>query len=299
MTMCWPREKIESVLPLIFFSVVLPTCDVWSDLAMSVTMFRTVETLGPGYFLALLLPFLLNYLYNWYAWLFRSEDEHDGRMNRNKTKTFLYPLLGIYPQYRACLVVQALWQNVIEGEKKKKIFERKFVMQEIVFEALPSFSGTMYIWGKTLPVDHTFCNDFFGGCQSNELAMEEIKEAIGGGILFVASFVSSFLTCCFGLAKCLKVNSVPAVEGGPADSFLSGRFLVAFICSGLWIFSKVLTTAVFDSMIVVPIIYFPHLLLGLLLTVDVGAPLQVNIHILYIFNIHIYIYIICVTGACQ
>merc|ERR1711936_991115 len=50
----------------------------------------------PKWAIALLVPFLLNYFLSWLAW---------ARTDKNKLKTFLWPALNPYSQYRAVQIV--------------------------------------------------------------------------------------------------------------------------------------------------------------------------------------------------
>ena len=49
------------------------------------------------------------------------------------------------------------------------------------------------------------------------------------GLVFVSTFISSWISASLGLAICLKVGAAGVIgQEGPGDGLLSGRFILAF-----------------------------------------------------------------------
>ena len=120
-------QKAQKMIPFIALCIILPTVDVVTDVllikklitggyrckhseeddndidferckANSVTYCTSeaanndvcVHRNDPIYATALFLPFLLNYLVSFYTW---------KRICKNKMKTFIFPIINIFPQY--------------------------------------------------------------------------------------------------------------------------------------------------------------------------------------------------------
>ena len=74
-------------LPLVLFSIILNTADVYSDLRLVIELFLEAH---PYYAVLLLVPFLANYVLCIVNW-FRDKTNHWG--------TIIFPLLNLYTPY--------------------------------------------------------------------------------------------------------------------------------------------------------------------------------------------------------
>ena len=106
--------------------VVLPTGDVYSDLALTTNLFYNNH---PNWASLLLGPFLVNYTLCWIAW-FTTE--------KQKNFTWIAALLGCYPQLVALRVIWIFWKEPRKGMREKKHLERNLMEHEIFTEAVPS-----------------------------------------------------------------------------------------------------------------------------------------------------------------
>ena len=114
------KTKLKMILPIVLLNIVLPTVDVFTDLLMTIKLFtggyacnyhdyyKCIDATDrdlycssnnntacnlqthPKFGTALLVPFLLSYIACFFTW---------ARLNKNKKKTLIFPLLNIYPQF--------------------------------------------------------------------------------------------------------------------------------------------------------------------------------------------------------
>ena len=158
--------------------VVLPTGDVYTDLALIIKLFYNNNPIWAS---SLLVPFLINYTLCWIAW-FNSE--------KQKKFTWIAALLGCYPQLVAARIIWLFWTQPKKGVREKKHLERNLMENEIFTEAVPSALIMTFLW----------------------VVGEENKLIIGEGrsasyYLFFVTFTTSVLSAGLGLAKCLKVGA--------------------------------------------------------------------------------------------
>ena len=74
-------------LPLVLFSIILNTADVYSDLRLVIQLFLGAH---PYFAVLILVPFLANYVLCMFHW-FRDKTNHWG--------TIIFPLLNLYTPY--------------------------------------------------------------------------------------------------------------------------------------------------------------------------------------------------------
>ena len=158
------------------FHVILPTGDVYTDLALTTKLFHK----HPIWASSLLVPFLINYTLSWIAW-FNSE--------KQKKFTWIAALLGCYPQLVAARIIWLFWTQPQKGMREKKHLERNLMEHEIFTEAVP----TTFIMTFLLVVNFGNPTDAIVGRGTS-------------AILFYVSFATSVLSAGLGLAKCLKVR---------------------------------------------------------------------------------------------
>ena len=147
---------VKDSVALILFSIGLATADVFTDLKTITYLYFYVPkefidqdgsvctkwdrnfTAGhcvpsgygghPKFATALLVPFLLNYILSWLAW---------ARLEKYRLRTFLWPALNLYPQYRAARLVKLLWTEPMGGAmEEKQIFERDISLTEVFVESV-------------------------------------------------------------------------------------------------------------------------------------------------------------------
>jgi len=175
---------------------------------------------------AMLTPFLLNYIVCFITFL---------RKEKNKKFNFIFALLPIYPQFVAARIIYLLVKNPSEGKKKKKNFDQDIGLLETCLESVPSafiitvimISADDYVsLGNIIfnPHSPSLFTRIFGVPPSKSVARAE----------FFTTYAISVISATLGLAKCLK-NGVarPIASGGPLDGLLTGKFILAFLASGV------------------------------------------------------------------
>ena len=167
----------------------------------------------PNFATALLLPFLLNYILAWLAWV---------RLEKNKLRTLLCPVLNLYPQYRAGRVVKLFWTKPAEGDKEKKLFERELHLTEVFVESVPTVLILTHFLSTNWEHEVLFKN------RTPAVSLWEKTQIVR----FYTFFSISVFSAAFGLAKCLKVGVCRTMgEDGLFGGLLSGRFLLAMLAS--------------------------------------------------------------------
>ena len=170
-------NPLKETLLMGSLQVVLPTGDVYSDLALTTNLFYNNH---PNWASLLLGPFLVNYTLCWIAW-FTTE--------KQKKFTWIAALLGCYPQLVAARIIWLFWTQPQKGMREKKHLERNLMEHEIFTEAVP----TTFIMTFLLVVNFGNPTDAIVGRGTS-------------AILFYVSFATSVLSAGLGLAKCLKVR---------------------------------------------------------------------------------------------
>ena len=184
-------------------NVALPTVDVYSDIALAVKLYSNVSfvTWGvtyddntlhyytvysdghPRWATSLLMPFLFNYFLSWRGWYLKEKE--------NKKYTWIFALLGCYPQLVAGRIIWLFWTKPEKATRERKHLERNFMEIEIFTEAVPSTMIITVLLGTAL------------GSVRDEGCV-----VFGGNLyLFLTTFATSALSAGLGLAKCLKVAS--------------------------------------------------------------------------------------------
>ena len=90
------KEKNIMVIQIILLYIILPTADVFTDLLLICKLFMG-SFIGEA--IALFIPFSLNYIFTLACWILSEE----------KTRTLIFPLLIIYPQF--CKFIQTFFQR--------------------------------------------------------------------------------------------------------------------------------------------------------------------------------------------
>ena len=173
-------NPFKEIFLLLFLNIILPTVDVYSDLALVIKLYFGCCKSHPKWASLLLGPFLVNYTLCWFAW-FTTE--------KQKKFTWIAALLGCYPQLVAARIIWLLWTQPLKGMREKKHLERNLMEHEIFTEAVP----TALIMTFLMVVN-------FGN--SRDVIIGEGRSRI----LFFFSFTTSVLSAGLGLAKCLKVR---------------------------------------------------------------------------------------------
>ena len=242
----------ETIL-LVLLSIILPSFDVYSDLALIVKFYigsrynpycdqefqsggielfdchydNTVPTTNLTYTphhawgTMMLVPFLLNYLICWYVW---------ATTDKRKAVTWVAVLLGFFPQYVACKVIYQIWSDPKKGLQKKRQLERDLIQMETFLEAVPSSLVMTYLLGSGA-VGH---NSADGG----ELIFN--ARELGSYELFIVAFSTSVITSSLGLAKTLKVGPcrILPMQKKYLGGLLSPRFVLIFFACGLTFVGK-------------------------------------------------------------
>ena len=244
-------EQLKETAVLSLLNILLPTFDVFSDLAVSIEFFRgsrrnplcdelyeditdrikcyyndsiptsnVTYTPQPTWGSMMLLPFLLNYLICWYVW---------ATTDKRKVVTWVAPLLSFYPQFIASKVIWLIWTDPGKGLQMKRKLERNLVQMETFYEAVPSTMVCTYVMVKAT-----------GGplVDGQELIFEWYDP--GKSILFFVAYATSIFTSTLGLAKSLKVGPCRILPEQKRflHGYLSPRFTLVFFACGLTLISK-------------------------------------------------------------
>ena len=172
-------DPFKEIFLLALLNIVLPSADVYSDLALVTKLYHNDH---PKYASLLLGPFLVNYTLCWIAW-FTTE--------KQKKFTWISALLGCYPQLVAARIIWLLWTQPLKGMREKKHLERNLMEHEIFTEAVPT---TLIMIMTILMVVNLW--------RSDDLIIGKRTSFI---IFF--SFTTSILSAGLGLARCLKVRA--------------------------------------------------------------------------------------------
>ena len=122
--------------------------------------------------------------------------KHDN--NKRKKFTWIFALLGCYPQLVSSRIVFLFWKQPQKAMKNKKHLERNVMENEVFTEAVPTTLIMTFLMA-VLVVSNTFRDD--GTMDSHLLAGSGIQR-----FLFKVTFFTSALSAGLGLAKCLKVG---------------------------------------------------------------------------------------------
>jgi len=194
-------NPFKEIFLLALLNILLPTVDVYSDLALVTKLYYNGH---PKWASLLLVPFLVNYTLCWIAW-FTTE--------KQRKFTWIAALLGCYPQLVAARIIWLFWTQPVKGMREKKHLERNLMEHEIFTEAVPTALIMTFLMVVTI-------DD-----QSGVVIGEGLSE-----ILFFVSFTTSALSAGLGLAKCLKVGPCRVLaEGGCLGGLLAPRFLLIFV----------------------------------------------------------------------
>ena len=202
MKMALQVTTLKESLLLGSLNVALPTVDVYSDIVLAVKLYSNVSVVDwggdtiysnghPKWATSLLIPFLFNYLLSWRAWYLKEKE--------SKKYTWIFALLGCYPQLVAGRIIWLLWKRPKEGMREKKHLERNVIENEIFTEAVPSTLIMTFLFVSVLHARYD----------------GEVSDVIFGDNphLFYATFATSALSAGLGLAKCLKVRIASAKVG--------------------------------------------------------------------------------------
>ena len=155
-------------------NVGLPTVDVYTDIALSMRLYSTSHPIWAS---SLLIPFIINYMLGWYAWV------HTEWKKESRKFTWIFAILGCYPQLLAGRIIWLFWTKPKKAVREKNHLERN-MQSEVFSEAIPV---SFIMWFLLLASgDH-----------------EEL--VFGRGALAKVTFFTSMLSASLGLAKCLKV----------------------------------------------------------------------------------------------
>ena len=192
-------SPLKETILLGTLNVGLPTVDVYTDIALSARLYSstvthdrylngtlvTTEVSHPVWASSLLIPFIINYMLGWYAWV------HTEWKKESRKFTWIFAILGCYPQLLACRIIWLFWTKPKKAVREKNHFERN-MQSEVFSEAIPVSFIMWFLMAAS--GDH-----------------EEL--VFGRGALAKVTFFTSMLSASLGLAKCLKVvDGLAALE---------------------------------------------------------------------------------------
>jgi hypothetical protein len=209
------KQKIKEMMLLIVFNVLLPSLDVYSDIALIVKFISSDHYNWAG---LLIVPFTLNYLLTWGVW---------WRLDKMKKKYWIAVALACYPQFRAVKVILSIWRNSSEKAlEKKRTLEREVSEYEVFAESAITAVVMTYLM-MTGVGSREFHDLIIGKDYSVDL------------ILFFTAYATSIISTSLGLAKCLKVGPCHVLaEKGAVGGLLTVRFLTLMISIGVTLSSK-------------------------------------------------------------
>ena len=209
-------NPLKESLLLGALNVGLPTFDVYSDLGLTYKLYKstgtiplgtwvndtyytttaiTVDVNHPIYALSLLIPFMINYVLGWRAWYYGDLKKHYN--SQRKKFTWIFALLGCYPQLVSSRIIYLFWKKPKKALKKKKHLERNVIENEVFTEAVPS----------TLIMTFLMVVLVLANMSGHPDAQLLAGDGYGRSLFFV-TYSTSALSAGLGLAKCLKVQCV-------------------------------------------------------------------------------------------
>jgi hypothetical protein len=121
---------------MLFFDVVLPTLDVYSDLSLVVPWYLDGH---PKYALMMTIPPLLNLGFTSYKWW-------SSEKSSEKKWSWLLVILQFYSQFKALQVINLLWKKDPKAHEKKKEMLKEVSSLEPFLESTPSTLIMTMIW---------------------------------------------------------------------------------------------------------------------------------------------------------
>ena len=190
----------KETLLLGILNVFLPTFDVYSDIGLTAKLYKSTVTLLPGrwldglsiYATILLIPFMINYALGWRAWYYG--DVIKRKYSQRKKFTWIFALLGCYPQFVVGRIIWLFWTKPKRAEREKKHLERNVMQNEVYTEAVPTSIIMMFLLVAKINSNGNV-----------ELIVEK-------SVLGAVTFFSSWLSASLGLAKSLKVGLIIVIR---------------------------------------------------------------------------------------
>ena len=205
-------NPLKEALLLGVLNVGLPTVDVYSDIRLTAKLYTTTVTTDesswvngtleysyttstghPIFATSLLIPCIINYAFGWRAWYYGDMKKQDNQQRRKFT--WIFALLGCYPQLVASRIIYLFWKQPKKASKKKKHLERNVMENEVFTEAVPTTLIMTFLMVVLV------LNKAKGSPDAQLLAGDGY-----GRSLFFVTFSTSALSAGLGLAKCLKVG---------------------------------------------------------------------------------------------
>ena len=203
-------SPLKETILLGTLNVGLPTLDVYTDIALSTKLYsrstvttyhdingtsvdpwriETTEVSHPIWASSLLVPFIINYMLGWYAWV-NTEWKKDSRKF-----TWIFAILGCYPQLLAGRIIWLFWTKPKRAEREKNHLERNVMQNEVYTEAVPTSFIMIFLFTATA-----------------NSSSEERELIFGTSALAQVTFFTSLLSASLGLAKCLKVGLIIVIR---------------------------------------------------------------------------------------
>ena len=195
-------------------NVGLPTVDVYSDLALTAKFYKSTVTIPeyvignqtfpsvtedvshPFYASCLLIPCTINYVLGWRAWYYG--DVKKSNNNQRRKFTWVFALLGCYPQLVSSRIIYIFRKQPKKALKKKKYLERNVMENEIFTEAVPTTLIMTFLMAVlVVSRDNSFRED--DTIHPDPIAILLANERY-------LTFATSALSAGLGLAKCVKVG---------------------------------------------------------------------------------------------
>lgn len=195
-------NPLKETILLGTLNVGLPTVDVYTDIALSARLYSstvphdryhngtliTTEVSQPVWASSLLIPFIINYMLGWYAWV------NTEWKKESKKFTWIFAILGCYLQLLASRIIWFFWTKPKRAEREKKHLERNVMQNEVYTEAVPTSIIMMFLLVAKINSNGNV-----------ELIVEK-------SVLGAVTFFSSWLSASLGLAKSLKVGLIIVIR---------------------------------------------------------------------------------------
>ena len=158
-------------------------------------------------------------------------------------------------------IIYFLVRNPSEGKKKKRIFDEGVGLLESCLESVPSvfiFSVIVVSAGEKIKQYLIFWYILLFSVRTCDISLINILVNHDSHSLFtrifgltpsrgtagaenLTTYVISIISASLGLAKCLKNGvATPIAPGGALDGLLTGKFLLAFLSSGVGLLFRAL-----------------------------------------------------------
>ena len=155
-------------------------------------------------------------------------------VDKRKAVTWVVALFNFYPQYVASKIIWEIWNDPKRGLEKKRLYQRNVLPIQTFCEAVPATLIMTFLIVRTLERN-----------EGSEVVFNWLDPTSPDCILFFVAYSTSIITSSLGLAKNLKEGPCRILPEQKRflRGFLAPRFILIFFTCGLTLVGKGLALA--------------------------------------------------------